>query len=66
MSLGDQLRTVRAAWPLLKRAVFSGQLFKPRCELTEPHPDVLCEYNVKIPIAVKVSGHSVERLVKGP
>lgn len=51
MSLGNLLRAVRAVWPLLKRAVFSGQLFRPQCELTQPHPDILCEYNVKVPIA---------------
>ena len=28
----------------------AGQLFRPACELTQPHPDILCEYNVKIPI----------------
>ena len=51
MSLGERLRALRAMWPMLKRAVLSGQLFKPQCELTPPHPDILCEYNVKIPIA---------------
>ena len=29
----------------------AGQLFRPACELTQAHPDILCEYNVKIPIA---------------
>src|SRR4051812_7315183 len=51
MSAGNLLRTVRAAWPLLKGAAFSGRLFRPQCELTQPHPDILCEYNVKLPIA---------------
>jgi hypothetical protein len=27
----------------------SGQLFRPQCELIEPDPDILCEYDVKIP-----------------
>ena len=51
MSLGERLRALRAMWSMLKRAALSGQLFKPHCELTPPHPDILCEYNVKIPIA---------------
>jgi putative CocE/NonD family hydrolase len=45
------LRAAKSAWPLIKGAVLSGQLFKPKCRLTQPDPDVLCEYNVKIPIA---------------
>jgi uncharacterized protein len=51
MSPGDVLRTVRAVWPLLKRALVTGQLFKPACELTQPHSDILCEYDVQVPIA---------------
>jgi len=50
MSLGNPLSALRSVWPVLKRAVLSGQLFRPQCELTQPHPDILCEYNVKIPI----------------
>ena len=34
-----------------KRAILSGQLFRPQCELTQPDPDILCEYNVAVPIA---------------
>jgi putative CocE/NonD family hydrolase len=51
MSPGTLLRTAKAVWPLLKRAVLSGQLFRPRCELTQPDPDILCEYNVEVPMA---------------
>jgi putative CocE/NonD family hydrolase len=51
MSVGDQLSVVRGMWPMLKRAILSGQLLRPQCELTQPHPDILCEYNVEIPIA---------------
>ena len=40
----------RAVWPVLKRAVASGQILNPRCELTEPDPDILCEYDVRIPL----------------
>ncbi len=51
MSIRDRLRTARIAWPLIRRAILSGQLFRPRAELTPPDPDILCEYGVKIPIA---------------
>ena len=51
MSLGDRLRTARIAWPLIRRAIFSGQLFRPRCTLTPPDPDVLCEYDLAVPVA---------------
>lgn len=50
MSIGDTFRTVRAAWPLLKRAALNGQLFRPCCELVAPDPDILCEYDVSVPI----------------
>ncbi len=43
--------TAKAVWPLLKWAVLSGQLFKPRCELTQSDPDILCEYGVEILVA---------------
>ena len=55
MSPGDMLRTARAVWPLLKNAAHSGQLFSPPCELTQPDPDIVCEYDVKVPIADGVS-----------
>ena len=51
MSPANLLRDARSVWPLLKRAVLSGQLFRPQCELTQSYPDILCEYNVKVPIA---------------
>ena len=40
----------RSVGPILKRAVLTGQLFKPQCELTEPHSDILAEYDVGIPL----------------
>lgn len=51
MSPGDVLRTIRAVWPLIRKAVMSGQLFRPPCELTQPDPDILCEFDVEVPIA---------------
>jgi len=49
--LTNLMRTFEALGPLVGNAVKSGQLLKPRCELTEPDPDVLCEYDVRIPMS---------------
>ena len=44
-------RILQAVGPLIGNALKSGQLFHPQAELTEPDPDVLCEYDVKIPMS---------------
>lgn len=46
----DLLNTVRALAPIVMNALKTGQLFSPHCELTEADPDILCEYDVEIPI----------------
>src|SRR5262245_5577636 len=51
MPLNDRLGALRGMWPMLKRAIFSGQLFRPQCQLLPPDPDILCYYNVNVPIA---------------
>ena len=43
-------RTLQAVGPLVANAFKSGQLFNSQAELTEPDPDILCEYDVKIPM----------------
>ena len=45
------IRTFEAVGPLVGNALKSGQLLNPQAELTEPDPDVLCEYDVKIPMS---------------
>jgi len=45
------IRTFEAVGPLVGNAVKSGQLLNPQAELTEPDPDILCEYDVKIPMS---------------
>jgi hypothetical protein len=45
------IRTFQAIAPILGNALKSGQLFNPQAELTEPDPDVLCEYDVEIPMS---------------
>ena len=45
------IQTFKSVGPLVGNALKSGQLIHPQAELTEPHPDVLCEYEVKIPMS---------------
>jgi hypothetical protein len=45
------IRTFEAVGPLVGNALKSGQRLNPQTELTEPDPDVLCEYDVKIPMS---------------
>jgi hypothetical protein len=49
--LAEIVRTFEAVGPLVGNAVKSGQLFNPQAELTEPDPDILCEYDVNIPMS---------------
>ena len=50
-SWGEIKRIARAAGPVALRALTSGQLFKPQCELTAGDEDILCEYDVRIPLS---------------
>jgi putative CocE/NonD family hydrolase len=45
------IKTFEAVGPILGNAIKSGQLFHRHCELTEPDPDVLCEYDAEIPMS---------------
>jgi hypothetical protein len=47
--MSETLDTIKAAWPMLKGAITSGQLFRPQCTLVEPDDDILCEYDVEVP-----------------
>ena len=49
--LRNIVRTFEAVGPLVGNALKSRQLFNPQAELTEPDPDILCEYDVKIPMS---------------
>lgn len=49
--LREIIRTFEAVGPLVGNALKSGQLFHPQAELTEPDPDILCEYDVEIPMS---------------
>jgi hypothetical protein len=44
-------RTLQAVVPLVGNAIRSGQLFNPQADLAEPDPDILCEYDVRIPMS---------------
>jgi len=41
----------QALGPMVGNALISGRLFKAKAELTEPDPDILAEYDVKIPVS---------------
>jgi predicted acyl esterase len=43
--------TLQAVGPIVINALKSGQLFRPQCELADNDPDILCEYDVKIPMS---------------
>lgn len=49
--MSDTSKEIRAIIPILWNAIKSGQLFNPACELTAPNPDIICEYEVKIPMS---------------
>ncbi|NCF28935.1 MAG: CocE/NonD family hydrolase [Gammaproteobacteria bacterium] len=49
--LAEIVRTFEAVGPLVGNAVKSGQLFHPQAELTEPDSDILCDYDVEIPMS---------------
>jgi putative CocE/NonD family hydrolase len=51
MKIKEITQFIQAVGPILGNALKSGQLFRPQCELTEPAPDILCEYDVKIPMS---------------
>ena len=42
---------LKSLGPLVGNALISGQLFKAEAELTKADPDVLSEYDVKIPMS---------------
>ena len=50
-SVNELLKTVRAAWPMLSRAIRSGQVLSPQCQLEAAGPDVHCDYDVAVPMA---------------
>ncbi|MEM6539309.1 MAG: CocE/NonD family hydrolase [Pseudomonadota bacterium] len=49
--MSETFQTVKAAWPMLRGALRRGQLFRPQCKLVAPDPDILCEYDVEVPIS---------------
>ena len=51
MKITEIIQTLQAVGPILWNAIKSGQIIRPKCQLTEPEPDILCEYDVKIPLS---------------
>ena len=46
----ETLKTLKAALPMLKVALKSGQLFRPQCQMLPPDADIHCAYDVTIPM----------------
>ena len=44
------LQTLRAVRPILINAIKTGRVVNPQCALTKADPDILCEYDVAIPM----------------
>ncbi|MEO1523728.1 MAG: CocE/NonD family hydrolase, partial [Cyanobacteria bacterium J06633_2] len=55
MTLKKQAKTlsdaIKSLAPIVFNAIKSAQLLNPQCELTEPDPNILCEYDVEIPMS---------------
>ncbi len=51
MTLKDLSTLIKSLVPILWDAIKSGQLFNPACKLNPADPDVLCEYDVRIPMS---------------
>lgn len=49
--MAGTFETIKAAWPMLKGALRSGQILRPQCRLVEPPEDIHCAYDVEIPIS---------------
>jgi predicted acyl esterase len=47
----ETLQTLKAAWPVLWRAILRGQVLKPQCDLVDAHPDIQAQYDVEIPMS---------------
>ena len=48
--MSGTLDTLMAAWPMLWRAIRSGQLFRPQCDLYPSDESIVAEYDVRIPM----------------
>ena len=52
MASPSELRALlRNVGPVVLRALARGQVFRPACELAPPDPDILCEFDVAIPMS---------------
>lgn len=47
----SMIATLKAAWPLLRPAILSGQIVKPQCDITEPGADIEALWDQPIPMS---------------
>jgi len=47
----ETIETLKAAWPVLRRAIASGRILNPECDLVDADPDVEARYDVEIPMS---------------
>jgi len=50
-SLGEIRQLLRNVSPVVLRALRSGQLFRPACRLTPVDPDLICDFDVRVPVS---------------
>ncbi|MEM9212002.1 MAG: CocE/NonD family hydrolase, partial [Pseudomonadota bacterium] len=48
--MSNTFQTLKAAWPVLERALASGQVLNPQCNMVPADPDIEAMYNVEIPL----------------
>ena len=50
-SLDEIVQLLRNVSPVALRALRTGQFFRPSCRLTPVDPDLLCDFDVKVPVS---------------
>ena len=50
-SLDEIFQLLRNLSPVALRALRTGQLFRPACRLMPADPDLVCDFDVKVPVS---------------
>ena len=48
--MSGKIETLKAAWPMLRRAIMRGHIFRPQCELVDADEDVEMLVDVRVPM----------------